>query len=216
MNTKTATNHLPSSSISLYELNKRNQDNQEKLPRGPFKSSKQLQVFRHDFKGAMHRQVHWKQILQINTAEGIKDILTNFMLIDEQDLKWARLKCSPEEATAAKNICMLTTTRLMVQLFCTGTTESVIRTYQLNLNNLPEKLEELRFDVNKFCDYAAETLKTLCDAGGDDTQASLKLYEALMSSKVDAFNSEIRAYKATVSAKDIPLDFTKFTTIAHA
>eukprot|EP00957_Ditylum_brightwellii_P027943 2111133-Ditylum_brightwellii.AAC.1 len=55
---------------------------------------------------------------------------------------------------------------LLYHLFCqyTGTAESVIRTYQLSLNNLPEKLSEMKFDVDKFCDYSAETLKTLHDA----------------------------------------------------
>eukprot|EP00957_Ditylum_brightwellii_P131793 10050307-Ditylum_brightwellii.AAC.1 len=42
-----------------------------------------------------------------------------------------------------------------------GTAESIIRTYQLNLNNLTDKLEVLRFDVDKFCNFAAKTLKTL-------------------------------------------------------
>eukprot|EP00957_Ditylum_brightwellii_P192005 14616862-Ditylum_brightwellii.AAC.1 len=77
----------------------------------------------------------------------------------------------------------------------TGMVELVIRNYQLSLNNLLEKLSEMKFDVNKFCDYSAETLKTLRDAGDDDSQASLKLYEVLVLSKVDVFNSEIRAYK---------------------
>eukprot|EP00957_Ditylum_brightwellii_P099153 7552073-Ditylum_brightwellii.AAC.1 len=98
----------------------------------------------------------------------------------------------------------------------TGTAESVIRIYQLNLNNPTHNLEELEFDISKFCDYTTKTLKTLCDAGGNDTQASLKLYEALTSLKVDAFISEIRAYKATVSAKNKTLDFTKLMTIACA
>eukprot|EP00957_Ditylum_brightwellii_P007762 587237-Ditylum_brightwellii.AAC.1 len=71
----------------------------------------------------------------------------------------------------------------------------------------------MKFDVNKFCNYSAETLKTLCNAGGDDSQATLKLYEALVLSKVDAFNSEVRSYKATIVAKDKPLDFTKLLTI---
>eukprot|EP00957_Ditylum_brightwellii_P116902 8917715-Ditylum_brightwellii.AAC.1 len=75
---------------------------------------------------------------------------------------------------------------------CTDMAESVVRTYQLSLNNLPEKLLEMKIDVDKFCDYSAETLKNLYNAGGDDSLASLKLYEALVSSKVDAFNSEIR------------------------
>jgi hypothetical protein len=74
----------------------------------------------------------------------------------------------------------------------------------------------MKYDVDKFCNYSAETLKTLRNAGGDDSQASLKLYEALVSSKVDAFNSEIRAYKAAIAAKDKPLDFTKILTIACA
>eukprot|EP00957_Ditylum_brightwellii_P169078 12869010-Ditylum_brightwellii.AAC.1 len=65
----------------------------------------------------------------------------------------------------------------------TGTAESVIRTYQLNLNNLTDKLEVLGFDVNKFCNYTADTLKTLHGAGGDNTQSSLELYKAFMSSK---------------------------------
>eukprot|EP00957_Ditylum_brightwellii_P180022 13713609-Ditylum_brightwellii.AAC.1 len=46
----------------------------------------------------------------------------------------------------------------------TGTAEAILRTYQLSLNNLPEKLSEMKFDVNKFCNYSAETLKTLRNA----------------------------------------------------
>eukprot|EP00957_Ditylum_brightwellii_P015041 1134571-Ditylum_brightwellii.AAC.1 len=74
----------------------------------------------------------------------------------------------------------------------------------------------MKFYIDKFCNYSAETLKTLRDGGGDDSQASLKLYEALVSSKVDAFNSEIRAYKAAIAAKIKPLNFTKLLTIVHA
>eukprot|EP00957_Ditylum_brightwellii_P139440 10627110-Ditylum_brightwellii.AAC.1 len=122
----------------------------------------------------MHGQAHWKQIFQISITESIKDILTNFMLIDENDLKGARLKHSPEEATAAKNMytalwksfaCPIKTVmqtypdnneidgpaflyHLLRQ--CTKTAESVIRTYQLNLNNLTDKLEALGFDFDKF------------------------------------------------------------------
>eukprot|EP00957_Ditylum_brightwellii_P127652 9735120-Ditylum_brightwellii.AAC.1 len=72
----------------------------------------------------------------------------------------------------------------------------------------------LGYGIGKFCNYAAKTLKTLHNAGGNNTQASLNLCEALTSSKVEAFNSEIRACKAAVSAKDKTLDFTKLTTIA--
>eukprot|EP00957_Ditylum_brightwellii_P128154 9774809-Ditylum_brightwellii.AAC.1 len=99
VNTKKAAKNSPSPLITLFELHKYNQDNQEKLPGSLFESSKQLQVFKHDFKVAVYGQVHWRQILQINTAKDTKDILTNFLLIDEQDLKRARLKHSPDKAT---------------------------------------------------------------------------------------------------------------------
>eukprot|EP00957_Ditylum_brightwellii_P000360 27780-Ditylum_brightwellii.AAC.1 len=170
----------------------------------------------------MHGQVHCKQILQINITEGVKDILTNFMLIDENDLKGARLKCSPDKATAAKNmhIALWNTfacpIKMVMQTYANDNridAESAIRTYQLNLNILTKKLEMLGYSVDKFCNYATETLKTLCDTGGNNTQASLKLYEALTSSKEDAFNSEIRAYKVIVFAKDKAFDFTKLTAI---
>eukprot|EP00957_Ditylum_brightwellii_P024790 1873427-Ditylum_brightwellii.AAC.1 len=199
VNTRKTSKHLPSSLISLFELHKHNKNDQEKLPGGPFESSKQLQVFKRDFKEAMYEQVHWKQIIQISTTEDDKDILTIFMLIDENKLKGDRLKHSPEEATAAKNMyialwksftCPI---KMVMQTYYTGTAESVIRTYQLNLNNLTDNLEVLKFDVDKFCNCATKTLKTICDAGGNDTQTSLKHYKALMSLKVVIFNSEIRA-----------------------
>eukprot|EP00957_Ditylum_brightwellii_P111674 8518031-Ditylum_brightwellii.AAC.1 len=113
----------------------------------------------HDFTVVMLGRANWMQTLQINTAKGTKDILTNFILIDEQDLKRPRLKLSLKESTTAKNIC-------------------IMLTYQLDLNNLPEKLVELGFNVNKFCDYTDEMLKTLCNSGGDGSQASLKFYKA--------------------------------------
>eukprot|EP00957_Ditylum_brightwellii_P144450 11003394-Ditylum_brightwellii.AAC.1 len=74
----------------------------------------------------------------------------------------------------------------------------------------------LRYDTDKFCNYTTKTLKTLSNAGGNGTQVPLKLYEALTSLKVGAFNSKIRAYKTEAFAKDKTLDFTKLTTIARA
>eukprot|EP00957_Ditylum_brightwellii_P110242 8408473-Ditylum_brightwellii.AAC.1 len=59
----------------------------------------------------------------------------------------------------------------------------------------------MNFNVDKLCDYSAETLKILHNTGGDDSQASLKLCKALVSSQVDAFNYEIRAYKAAIATK---------------
>eukprot|EP00957_Ditylum_brightwellii_P149484 11383627-Ditylum_brightwellii.AAC.1 len=112
-------------------------------------------------------------------------------------------KHSPEQSTAAKNMyitlwkafahpiktAMQTIANdnetddpaLLYHLLCqyTVAAELVIRTYQLSLNNLPEKLSEMKFDVDKFCSYSAKILKTLRNAGSDDSQASLKLYEAL-------------------------------------
>eukprot|EP00957_Ditylum_brightwellii_P181411 13818966-Ditylum_brightwellii.AAC.1 len=73
---------------------------------------------------------------------------------------------------------------------------------------------DLKFDVKKFCNYATETLKTLRDAKGDDKQAALKLYKALVTTKNDSFNSEIQAYKAAVVAKDQNLSFSKLINVA--
>eukprot|EP00957_Ditylum_brightwellii_P052700 3994995-Ditylum_brightwellii.AAC.1 len=198
INNKKAAKNSPSPLTALFELHKCNQDNQEKLPGCLFDFSKQLQVFKYDFKVAMYGQAYWRQILQINTAKYIRGILINLKLIDEQDLKGARLKRSPDEATAAKNMyivlwklfaCPIKTAMqtyavnnkidgpdLLYHLLWqyTRTDELFSWTYQLSLNNLPEKLEELGFNVNKFCNCAAETLKTLHNAGDNDTQASLK------------------------------------------
>eukprot|EP00957_Ditylum_brightwellii_P107028 8166131-Ditylum_brightwellii.AAC.1 len=110
------------------------------------------------------------------------------MLIDEADLKEVQKKSSPEESTAAKNMyitlwksfvhpiktamqtiandnetdCPALLYHLLCQ--CAGTAEPVIRTYHLSRNNLPEKLSEMKIDADKFCNYSAETLKTLRDA----------------------------------------------------
>eukprot|EP00957_Ditylum_brightwellii_P010040 757642-Ditylum_brightwellii.AAC.1 len=110
------------------------------------------------------------------------------MLIDEADLNEAQKKCSPKEFTAAKNMYIMlwkSFTRpiktamqtiindnktdgpaLLYHILrqYTGTAESVIRAYQLSLDKLPEKLSEMKFNIDKFCNYSAETLKTLRDA----------------------------------------------------
>eukprot|EP00957_Ditylum_brightwellii_P024392 1841146-Ditylum_brightwellii.AAC.1 len=58
---------------------------------------------------------------------------------------------------------------------CTDTVESDIRIYQDSPNNLQDKLEEFRYNINKFCNYAAETFKSFKDTGGNGKNASLKL-----------------------------------------
>eukprot|EP00957_Ditylum_brightwellii_P036342 2751826-Ditylum_brightwellii.AAC.1 len=47
-----------SSSRSSYETHKRTMDNQEKLPGGLFESAKQIQIFKYNFKVAMHQRSH--------------------------------------------------------------------------------------------------------------------------------------------------------------
>eukprot|EP00957_Ditylum_brightwellii_P065903 4997562-Ditylum_brightwellii.AAC.1 len=81
---------------------------------------------------------------------------------------------------------------LLYHLFCqyTSTEESVICTYQVSLNNLLKNVLEMNLNVDKFCDYSAEILKTHCNTDGDDSHTSLKLYKALVSSKVNTFNPE--------------------------
>eukprot|EP00957_Ditylum_brightwellii_P121193 9242858-Ditylum_brightwellii.AAC.1 len=95
------------------------------------------------------------------------------MLIEEDDLKGDHIKRTPDKK------------------HYTGTSESVIRTSQANLNALLNKLDEFGFDIAKFCNYATETLMTLTNAGSTDKQTALKLHEALVTSPGKDFNSEI-------------------------
>eukprot|EP00957_Ditylum_brightwellii_P093868 7147923-Ditylum_brightwellii.AAC.2 len=95
-----------------------------------------------------------------------------------------------------------------------GTGESVIRTSQELLNTLPNKLDEFGFNITKFCNYVTKTIKTLLDTGNTDKQAPLKLYEALIMSHNNSFNSEIQAYKAIIAAKSKALEFSKLATMA--
>eukprot|EP00957_Ditylum_brightwellii_P211548 15366307-Ditylum_brightwellii.AAC.1 len=78
-------------------------DNQDKLPGGLFESTKQIQIFKHNFKVAMHGRSKWHHILKINITKGVRDILTNFMLIEEDNLKGACIKRTPHEKVATLN-----------------------------------------------------------------------------------------------------------------
>eukprot|EP00957_Ditylum_brightwellii_P012187 920877-Ditylum_brightwellii.AAC.1 len=69
-----------------------------------FESAKKIQIFKHDFKVAMHRRSNWHQILKISTSKGVKDVLTNFMLIGEDNLKGICIKRSPDKKVAALNM----------------------------------------------------------------------------------------------------------------
>eukprot|EP00957_Ditylum_brightwellii_P164156 12498802-Ditylum_brightwellii.AAC.1 len=123
------------------------------------------------------------------------------MLIEENYLKGACIKLTPNKKVAALNMFVAlqksfvrhvkTTMQtiadknkcdgpaLLYHLLrhYTSTAESVIRASQDLLNTLPDKLDKLSFDIAKFCNYATKTLKTLTDTGGTDKQAPLKLYK---------------------------------------
>eukprot|EP00957_Ditylum_brightwellii_P083775 6367653-Ditylum_brightwellii.AAC.1 len=93
-----------SSSKSLYEIHKRNMDNQDRFSSGFFELVKRIQIFKHNFKIAMHGRSNWCQILKVNTSKGFKDVFTNFMLIEEDNLKGACIKCTPEEKVSTLNM----------------------------------------------------------------------------------------------------------------
>eukprot|EP00957_Ditylum_brightwellii_P171022 13019055-Ditylum_brightwellii.AAC.1 len=78
-------------------------DNQEKLSSGLFESAKQTQIFKHDFKVTMHGRSNWHQIFKTNASKGVKDILTNFMLIEEDNLKGACIKQTPDKKLTMLN-----------------------------------------------------------------------------------------------------------------
>eukprot|EP00957_Ditylum_brightwellii_P039832 3015682-Ditylum_brightwellii.AAC.1 len=79
-------------------------DDQDKLPGRLFESAKWIQIIKHNFKVAMHRRSNWHQILKINTTKGVKDILINFLLIEEGNLKGACIKCTPDKKVAVLNM----------------------------------------------------------------------------------------------------------------
>eukprot|EP00957_Ditylum_brightwellii_P006526 494231-Ditylum_brightwellii.AAC.1 len=54
------------------------------------------------------------------------------------------------------------------------------------------------------------------DAGSTDKQAPLKLYEVLVTSHNNSFNSEIQVYKAAIAAKHKALEFSKLVTMVKA
>eukprot|EP00957_Ditylum_brightwellii_P147484 11230930-Ditylum_brightwellii.AAC.1 len=89
---------------SLYKIYEKNMDNQNKIPVRLFESAKQIQIFKHNLKVVMHRKYKWHQILKINTAKGVKDILTNFILMEEHSLKGAHIKLTPNEKVVMLNI----------------------------------------------------------------------------------------------------------------
>eukprot|EP00957_Ditylum_brightwellii_P032110 2434769-Ditylum_brightwellii.AAC.2 len=64
--------------------------------------------------------------------------------------------------------------------------------------------------------FASHTLKALTDTGGEDKHAVIKLYEALVSTKVKAFDSKIRAYKATLASVNKTLKYDDLIQLAQA
>eukprot|EP00957_Ditylum_brightwellii_P088539 6743717-Ditylum_brightwellii.AAC.1 len=58
-NKKLSAHSVSSTSVTSFKMYKRNMDDQEKLPGGLFNSSKQLQIFKHNFKIAMHGRSNW-------------------------------------------------------------------------------------------------------------------------------------------------------------
>eukprot|EP00957_Ditylum_brightwellii_P039166 2962204-Ditylum_brightwellii.AAC.1 len=182
-------------------------------------------MFKHDFKVAMHRKSNWRQILKINTSKGVKDVLINFMLIEEDNLKGACIKCTPKEKVTALNMFIALWKSFAQHVKMTLQTvtdehkcnvQSIIRTSQDLLNTLPNKLNELGFDIAKFCGYTTKTIKTLRSSGGTDKQAPLKLYETLVTSHNDSFHLEIQVYKAAIADKSKALELLKLATMAKA
>ena len=56
-----------------------------------------------------------------------------------------------------------------------GTAAQAICSTMKRLDKLQGRLEGLKFNIDKFCDYGLKTLTTLTDAGGDDSQAFEKI-----------------------------------------
>eukprot|EP00957_Ditylum_brightwellii_P133561 10183213-Ditylum_brightwellii.AAC.1 len=91
------------STKTKYEPHKRDLGDQEKLPGGLFESAKQLQIFKHNFKIAAHSMASWKALTTILTANGTKNLLTDFMQITKDDLKLSKSGHNSDQIQAATN-----------------------------------------------------------------------------------------------------------------
>ena len=87
-----------------------------------------------------------------------------------------------------------------------GTAAQVIRTTMKLLDKLYDTLKHQKFNIDKFCDYGLKTLSTLTDAGGDDTQAFDKFYEALKNTPNQEFNNVLVVWKSVLDQTATPLD----------
>ena len=68
----------------------------------------------------------------------------------------------------------------------------------------------LEFNINIFHEYALNSLKTLIDAGGDDSQACNKIYEILSIAPNNQFNNVIMVWKSALDASEKTIDKTNF------
>eukprot|EP00957_Ditylum_brightwellii_P114010 8693065-Ditylum_brightwellii.AAC.1 len=80
-----------------YEQHKRDLGDQEKLQGSLLESVKQLQIFKHDFKIAARSRASWKSLTTIPMANGMKDLLTDFMQITEDNLKTSKSNRNQEQ-----------------------------------------------------------------------------------------------------------------------
>eukprot|EP00957_Ditylum_brightwellii_P102961 7846531-Ditylum_brightwellii.AAC.1 len=104
VNAKAHNKPLQSASTKTeYKQHKRDLDNQEKLPGGLFEFTKQLQIFKHNFKIAAHNRANCKALTTIPTANNTKDLLIDFMQSTEDDLNLSKSESNQEQVGAAMN-----------------------------------------------------------------------------------------------------------------
>ena len=205
---------------------------QGKITKAPFNGIETMHMFREDLRTESLARRKWLKILTVKSSDGTKvQILDHYMRLSAVEMAEARRTRSSSLIAPAMNMYIAvwrslsnsakakmlshrhvierdgpTLLWMLLQTY-QGTAAQVIRTTMKRLDALQESLKfSSKYNIDKFVDYCLKTLSTLTDAGGDDSQAFDKIYEALKSTPNVEFNSVLVVWKSVQDQTDTALD----------
>ena len=74
----------------------------------------------------------------------------------------------------------------------------------------------MKYNIDRFCDYGLKTLNTLTDAGGNDSQAFEKFYEALKTTPNREFVNVLVVWRSVLDQTASDLEIGKLLDKARA
>ena len=87
-----------------------------------------------------------------------------------------------------------------------GAASQIIHATLSKLDNLTDQLKSYKYNIDNFCDYGTKLLATLAGAGGSESQAFDKLYEALRTSHNSDFNSTLAVWRSVQDQTGVVLE----------